>query len=84
MSKKNRAEYMRRYRARKKAKVTPYPTDKTQKEIEFWTCAEKALQGEAEPECGLVSYCPDGLTVVSPTIGPVTIPASEKARASFS
>ena len=57
--------------------------DKKTKQIADWTHIQMALEGKCEPHGCYCSYGPEGLTVVSPEMGPVTIPPSKKARARF-
>ena len=54
------------------------------KEIADWTHIQLALDGKCEPHGCYCSYGPEGLTVISPEMGPVTIPPSRKATARFS
>ena len=54
-----------------------------------WTTVRRCLEGTATEEeyCSLdgdyASYGPDGLTIVGPSRGPLTIPDSPKVRARF-
>ena len=72
-----RAEYYRKYRAKRKAEKAyvqvKIKSDPKMVEVDKWTGAQMALDGLIETEGTFCSYGPDGFIYVSPERGRVTI-----------
>ena len=84
-----RKKYRENNRKKLREKAEAYRADKHRAEIEKWTTVKRCLDGVATEKeyCDLdgnfASYGPEGLKVVGPNMGPITISPSLKARKRF-